>query len=177
MFTRNWYKALAYRLATTNTSAKPVVTKTDGTTTALSAAAPLTGFGCNGDNYNYTDYYGPRMRYLFSSYSGVKLGTGTTPPTIDDYTLSGSAISTTNLSSSCSWSASVDEDGATYTSVFTITNNKSNDITISEVGLFMSDGTNFPYMVERTVLDSPVTIPAGGVGQVTYTIRMNYPTT
>ena len=30
--------------------------------------------------------------------------------------------------------------------------------------------------VERTVLETPVTIPAGGVGQVTYTIRMNYPT-
>lgn len=29
--------------------------------------------------------------------------------------------------------------------------------------------------INRTVFDTPVTIAAGGVGQVTYTIRMNYP--
>ena len=36
--------------------------------------------------------------------------------------------------------------------------------------------TTYPYLIERTVLESPITIPAnGGVGQVTYKIRMDYP--
>ena len=59
--------------------------------------------------------------------------------------------------------------------VLTITNNNATDITIGEVGI-VYQGSNTAALLERTVLDSPITIPAGGVSQITYTIRMNYPT-
>lgn len=118
-----------------------------------------------------------------SSY-GLIFGSGNTPATIDDYKLSGDAIQ--NISTSYTDNSTYEEDGsasvASYT--YTITNNNDTDITIGEVGLFSgatwnvksySIYTHHYYMYERTALETPITIPAGGVGQVTYTIRMEYP--
>lgn len=110
-------------------------------------------------------------------------GSGTTPPTMDDYKLEGTVA--TNCTCSHTIESTISEDGSegTMTVTYTITNNNDAEITIGEIGIFLemywltgySTCTNYPYLVERTVLESPITIPAGGVGQVTYTIRMNYP--
>ena len=68
--------------------------------------------------------------------------------------------------------------------MFTLTNTGSEDFTISELGLvtyaYITNTNGYCYennfLLERTVLENPITIPAnGGVGQVTYTIRMDYP--
>ena len=104
--------------------------------------------------------------------SGVAFGDGTTPPAFTDYKLSGNVI--TGISGSVSQTSEEDDDGVTLTNVITVTNNNSNDITISEVCANCQYQAYF--MVERTLLDTPLTIPAGGIGQVTYTIRFNYPT-
>lgn len=114
--------------------------------------------------------------------AGVSFGTGNTPPSFDDYALSGDAV--TSVSFTLMRQCEVDDNGCTLTCVYTITNTGSEDVTIGEVGIwgrydyYYSSGNRravYP-LIERTVLDTPVTIPAGGVGQVTYTIRMNYPT-
>lgn len=117
--------------------------------------------------------------------SGVVFGTGNTPPTSDDYTLSGSGVdglSNSNITYVISYENS--ETTRSIIATYTITNSTGADITIGEVGLVCTlygtrsgytSGSYYPILVERTVLDSPVTIPADGVGQVTYTIRMNYP--
>lgn len=115
---------------------------------------------------------------------GLVFGSGNTPVTIDDCTLSGSAI--TNISVSYSDNSVYEEDGSAsvLSFIYTITNNNDTDIVVGEVGVFA--GASWPvrnyntyghhyYMFERTALETPITIPAGGVGQVTYTIRMNYP--
>lgn len=114
----------------------------------------------------------------FSS-AGVIFGDGTKEPTLDDYFLSGNQV--TGFTFDSTVSCSVDDDGATVTGKYTITNHNADDITISEAGIIGSLATSntspkYRCMVERTLLDTPVTIPAGGVGQVTYTIRVNYPT-
>lgn len=121
----------------------------------------------------------------FTSTIGQVFGTGTTPPTVDDYCVSGSEI--TNLT----FTKTVTYGAGTVTCTYVITNGNSDPVTIGEVALFTpgsftlyynySSGSNKTtfyktVMLERTVLDTPVTIPAGGIGQVTYTIRMNYPT-
>lgn len=130
----------------------------------------------------------PRMNNIMTtldntSYGGVVFGTGTTPPTYDDYKLSGDLI--TGLTISKTESTDRSDTDASRTVIYTITNGGASDVTIGEVGLLAvgsqspketSYGYRYPMMVERTVLNSPVTIPAGGIGQVTYTIRMNYPT-
>lgn len=110
---------------------------------------------------------------------GVMFGDGDTPATKDDIKLAGSLITT--ISSSVSITSSNDDTGSTCTGVFTVTNTGSAEITIREVVMYgrcprNTTGGAYPCVIERTVLDTPVTIPAGGIGQVTYTIRMNYPT-
>lgn len=107
---------------------------------------------------------------------GICLGSGTTPATIDDYKLENPI--TTGFSASV-----VRQYDAQYNSTFviTLTNTSADDIVIGEIG-YVGDahygaGNSYAAYVlfDRTVLDSPITIPAGGIGQITYTIRLNYP--
>ena len=112
---------------------------------------------------------------LPTRYGGVLFGTGTTPPTLNDYTISGEAVK--NLSVSVAYKETDDESVHTLEILYTITNVATEPVTIGEIAAFCGTGINAKgALLERTVLDSPVTIPAGGVGQVTYTVRMNYPT-
>lgn len=131
---------------------------------------------------NYLDAFGfyGMNNPIATSYTlnRVVLGDGSDEPKIDDYKLSGNII--TGISSTVSRNVSTDGDDAIISSVFTVTNNNSNDITISEVAYCgnvcgISTG-GAAGLFERTVLESPITIPAGGVGQVTYTIRIKHPT-
>lgn len=119
---------------------------------------------------------------LISSY-GVLFGSGNEPATIDDVKLSGESV----LNCTCSYSEdnSYENDGSngTVRYTYTITNNNDTEVTIGEIGIFTewyaetayNSFSNFFVMQERTALETPITIPAGGVGQVTYTIKMEYP--
>ena len=120
---------------------------------------------------------------LGNAMNNVVFGSGNEPATSNDYTMA----FITGLTATLVKSVASDDNGASSTGVFTITNSNSNEVTISEVGIFSklytrgtadATGASYsgPFLLERTVLDTPVTIPAGGIGQVTYTIRMNYPT-
>lgn len=112
---------------------------------------------------------------------GVSFGDGDTPVTFSDINLSGNRIA--GLSVVTKWAYSMaGENGSTITATYTITNNNSEAVTIREVALFSrvpyasSSNTAYFIMVDRTVLDSPVTIEPNGMGQVNYTINLNYPT-
>ena len=100
-----------------------------------------------------------------NSGSGVLFGTGTTPPTYTDNKLSGSPIRGLTVSAEVTKENYSNEIVALYT----ITNNTGNDVTIGEVGLCYTWA-----LLDRTVLENPVTIPAGSIGQITYTITFNY---
>ena len=113
------------------------------------------------------------------SVAGVSFGTGTTPATASDYVIE-SILDNTQISvtvpSAVSFSRTDTYDE--YSVTFGITNKTAEAITISEVGLTASpntQGSPFPFvLVDRTVLDEPITIPAGESKQITYTIRFNY---
>lgn len=118
-------------------------------------------------------------------YSGVIFGDGSTHVTKSDYNLAGNHIKT--LSAIVQITRSVDENGVEIKAVYSLTNTGTTDVVIAEMamlerilsGLTTESNNNrfyFNYIIDRKVLDAPVTIPAGGVGQVTYTIRVNYPT-
>lgn len=121
----------------------------------------------------------PTDKYGTSEFSacGVCFGSGTTPPTEDDYRMEGDLFTTYNYSQT---SAS---NKSTMSYTYTITNTGTEDFTIREVGLIASayakHSSNYYYysdcvLLERTVLESPITIPAnGGVGQITYTLKMD----
>ena len=110
--------------------------------------------------------------------TGVAFGTGTTPATVSDYFIE-SILTKTEISVSTPSAVNFSryDTYEEYTVTFGITNKTAEAITISEVGL-----TAIPYsystasyaLVDRTVLDTPITIPAGQSKQITYTIRFNY---
>lgn len=173
MVLKNYYKMLQM-----HTGATVKVVSTNGTEINCSYTR---------ENYGSENYYGYLDSFGFygmknpaaTSYTmnRVVFGNGNVEPKIDDYKLSGHII--TGISTTVSNTVSLDGEDAVQSSVFTITNNNNDDITISEVAYCgkacsTTSGSGVG-LFERTLLESPITIPAGGVGQVTYTIRMNYP--
>jgi hypothetical protein len=101
--------------------------------------------------------------------AGIVFGDGTSEPSLDDYMLKGNYFAGTG---NVDFSYSFDDTGITYTAVCTLTNNTSEDFTVSEVGV-QSGNSPTTVLIERTLLDEPITIPAGGIGVVTYTIKLN----
>lgn len=122
--------------------------------------------------------------FLFSGY-GVLFGSGTTPPTIDDYSFSGNVVSGCTCSQTNTSEIADDGKSSQWQTVFTITNNNTDAVTIGEVGVFTEvylRNSSAAYehkaiMLDRTVLETPITIEPGGVGQVTATWRMEAPPT
>ena len=111
--------------------------------------------------------------------AGVFFGTGDTPASVADYKLSGDLIQ--NIVTSIYRTYSYSEAQQSLKALYTITNGNAEEITIKEVILSVrythtSSGSSSACVIDRTVLDTPVTIPAGGVGQVEYTITFNLPT-
>lgn len=176
MFTKNWYKMLAVFTMT-----KVDTVNSFDAVNVNNSAGDLCNQGSNSGSA--IDIHSITQTILTSitnsTWRGVAFGTGNTPPTADDYNLTGNVIS--SLSGSYAQNVNADEDSTTLTIVYTLTNTGTADVTIGEIGMF-NQGYNrtdvaykSTYMLERTALDEPVTIPAGGVGKVTYTIRLNYP--
>lgn len=113
------------------------------------------------------------MNYLAKTSSNnnlyLKVGTGTTAPTENDYELQ-----TVNTDVSCD--TVIVGNSANYTKTYTATfsNPTNSDITVTEVGLYaniMYNSRNESYMdvlLDRTVLTTPITIPAGESKAITY---------
>lgn len=166
MYTRNWYEGL---LANLNPDLAVQCTKHDGSSTTTSQSYLQI-------HRKTSSPWGCYLGSIGSAYGvgTVLFGTGTTPPTVDDYALSGDVIST--LVGTVDHSESYDNTERAVTEVYTLTNTGDAAVTIGEVGIFTSAGSSSKcIMLERTVLESPITIEPGGVGQVTYTLRGTFP--
>ena len=175
MITKNWYKTIATLMfCEKGTSWNVGILDTNGVSSAHYF-------------YNNTSFYSvynlaealQSIRTNYENGGGVRFGTGNTPATLDDYKLSGDIITT--LSGNCAISNGVNADGAYITALYTLTNTGNSDVAVAEVGTFVhinktNSNTHAYPMIDRTVLDTPVTIPAGGIGQVEYTITFNLPT-
>ena len=168
MLTKNFYSFIRAALSTPNSTSADF-TKTDGTTTSILF------------NNGYPPFRIMNVWAKGISQYGVSFGTGTTPATVSDYFLE-SILTDTQISVSTPSEVNFSryDTYEEYTVTFGITNRTAEAISISEVGLTAnpyrpSSGSNYVFaMVDRTVLDTPVTIPAGQSKQITYTIRFNY---
>lgn len=71
----------------------------------------------------------------------------------------------------------VTDEKAEITVKYTITNESTVNFDIKCISVFCTPDSTAAHvcLIERTLLDTPVTIPVGGVGQVTYTICFTYP--
>lgn len=174
MFLRNYYRNMASALIgkqdtiNVNYLGKNVKTASDSVYYSFTySSSGVTNYMCP---------YMLALRKSYTDYGGVIIGTGDTPPTIDDYCLSGDII--TDFSYSATATQTIDDNQASIRVLYTITNSGSDAFTIREIALKCgnTNGTSGQCLVERTVLDTPVTIEPGGVGQITYTITFTYPT-
>ena len=161
MLTKNFYSYM--RAALQSTSA--TFTLTDGTTKSISLSNGRAPFVVM---KNWVSSSNP---------AGVSFGTGTTPADASNYKLE-SILSSAQISVATPSTVSFSRFDAydEYSVTFGITNRTTDAITISEIGLIAHpNGGNWDVaLVDRTVLDTPVTIPAGQSKQITYTIRFNY---
>lgn len=105
-----------------------------------------------------------------SSSPGTFFGSGDTPPTLDDFQMAGEHMTKAQFTVA----SSISEDRTLVTMTYTIVNTDTSPFTIREVGMYNNVGGNYG-LIYRTVLDSPVTIEAGGVGQVSVNVRVNIP--
>lgn len=173
MITNNFKKILTLIFSSTATgTSSPKIPNTD-----------LPKFvGVNGNEQQLVNQYGfenkqnglyNMMNHLVKTSSNanlwLKVGTGTTAPTENDYELA--AVNTDVSCDSVIVGISANYK-KTYTAIFS--NPTSSDIIVTEVGLYgniMYNSQNDFYMdvlLDRTVLTTPITIPAGESKAITY---------
>ena len=98
----------------------------------------------------------------------IKCGTGTTAATEDDYELE---VGATGLTCDSVVTAVGSNDAKTYTATFS--NTTDTDIVVTEIGFFMcyayTGGSPLDnFLLDRIVLNTPITIPAGESKAITY---------
>lgn len=106
--------------------------------------------------------------------SAVYLGNDNSPASVDDYWLKGELVTSIN--------SNYVENRVNNSNevIYTITNTGSEAITISEMVLsvrYYTQDTSGSQniIVDRTVLDAPLVIQPGSVGQLTYTLSATLP--
>lgn len=189
MFLRNFYNAIPYAMATGAAGSSDM---TNFKAYAKDNASPPTYVSWRAAN-NYIDdlmqHFPKGTKSQFSGrgiasdsakFMGVIFGTGNTEPTIDDYQMAGEHF--VDYTESHSFESTLDGTTRINSCRYTLTNTSTEPVTIGEVGLSVyayrktSGNTYYTgFLIERTALDSPITIPAGGVGIITYTLKFDLP--
>ena len=122
-----------------------------------------------GTFYNNSGTY----RTSLTGGGGVVFLHGGSEPTPDDYTSDGTPVTGLEVVDLLTFNSS--DDVASATVVYTITNTNDFDVTIDEVCWVVNCNINTTryILADRTKLENPITIAAGGVGKVAYTIEAN----
>ena len=164
MLTKNFY---SYMHAAFSAAGKVITfVKTDGTTESLRYSNSFAPFTVMAKwSVNNTGF-------------GVSFGTGTRPAAVSDYSIESMLGDTQiNVVDPSEVSFSRGDTFDEYSASFGVTNITDEPITISEVGLTVSvaNGSyNYRVLVDRTVLDVPITIQPNETKHIAYTIRFNY---
>lgn len=187
MFTKNYYAALATAFVRSDGASGANAVDINGNNRTLVK-------NCNGDDtsykYNSVVFAATLSREVYTSYVtekdltatiqdpywryNVYFGKGKTPATVNDYKLE--SIITSGLSiNEMSESSSFADNVVTKTAKYTLSNTSASEITIGEIGFIKYINDRY-YLLERTVLDEPITIPSGGAGTVNYEIKIQVPT-
>jgi hypothetical protein len=166
MFTKNYHKLLGCFLG---------YCSQNDTIRTLSGNKVTSGITTSNAQYIIPLYDNMSRFWKSGDYRGILFGNGDTPVTIEDYTLSGNIIDANSFTAQANRTVVFDDNGVSITAVYTITNTSGEDILFKEIGMVAGPTGSELALIERTLLDSPVTIASGGIGKITYTIRMHYP--
>lgn len=171
MLTNNFYRVMATVMTASSTPTAYYIKLPDGTTQTcafntakspnpLRSGSLVTDLGSAG----YATW-------------GYCLGRGSTPATKEDYKLED--MITSGLSQiASSFANQWDDTGVENVWSYTLKNTSDADIEIFEIGKIGSHSagrTELYTLIDRTVLDTPIIIPAGETKVLSYTIRINYP--
>lgn len=168
MFTRLFFRSLVARFY--GTISNFVYTN------CLGAMGGTTGLSLSAFSSNFTDALGRFSTDYKNNINGncIAFGNGNAVATIDDYNLSGETFRTYTAT----YVKSYNEDQTQMTWTYTITNSGTESFTIKEAGIFTycySSQASYTALMYREVLEEPITIEPGGVGQITLTFKVNIP--
>lgn len=117
---------------------------------------------------------------------GIALGSGTTPVTDEDYTMESLITSGLQASFATVAKAYDSEEGKSYSYInITVTNTGANEVTISEIGIFatsrtsatrgatVSTSNDVSVMIDHTLLNAPITIPATEAAVIQYRFEID----
>ena len=163
MLTKNFYALMRTGLGKVNSA---IVSENGEQKTVRYDGDWWHGVFNNMNNYNST-----------TSSQNVEFGIGTTPATVNDYKLESEITTGISVAYPSSVTTEQTDSYILWTVTFGVT--ASVEVTISEIGLksranTSDGGASNTVLVDRTILDEPITIPAGQSKQITYTIRFNY---
>ena len=171
MLTNNYWKLFGATMGKIAGSTENVtLIGLDGNTctgNATSTSEPYTLLG--GISLAYSSNYG--------SYYGTFWGRGTTPPTGNDYKME-DPINDGSLSIVSSQGTLIKTDNGDHyriSALHQVTNTTDQDITITEAGIcgiWKSGGKAF--LLDHTILENPVVIPARKTVPIEYAIRFPY---
>jgi len=131
--------------------------------------------------FNFASFpYNLYRNVTFSNGSGIIVGNGDTPATEDDYALE-SKITSGLTASNSTYTFGVDDGNPYLEYLFTLTNTTGADIVVKEIGYVQplqsatTSGGNASssgnYLIDRTVLSTPVTVPANGSAAIKYRLK------
>lgn len=170
MLTNNFYQAMRSYLSETALSSvlrSPTNSSMNCYFEISSTSNILTAFGNNSCKVVTSDAGG----------MGMAFGTGTVPPSRDDYWLSGDLIKTVTILARSAQS-SLDDGFLCCNNALTLKNTSDTDtIVINEMGVcgyaYTASGRTGGYVMwDRTVLDTPLTLAPGEQGVITYTFNL-----
>ena len=121
---------------------------------------------------------------LNANQTGISVGSGNNAATDEDYNLQ--TTITAGLSGVVTGTKGIDSNGKAYSTFnVVLSNTTTSDIVVKEIGFKanINAGTNPDvtggnsnrcYLIDRTVLPEPVTVPARGSAAILYTLKTEY---
>ena len=172
MLTKNFWKIFTALVGRVQGETKEV-------TVTLPSGSSYTNniYGTNAKPYSVLGAIcAPWCNEKIGTWFGVWYGTGTTLPTLDDYKME-APITDGSLSTkagSAALVASVEADCVRISVPHSVTNLTSQDITISEIGCLGQIESGNSFLLDHTVLETPIVVPAGKTIALEYVIKFPY---
>lgn len=169
MLTNNFYHLMRSYLSGNQLTAGPrTISNTEGrfSYTDSNAYYAFRGF--------YNDTKNVITTAAYNANHGMAFGTGTVPPTLEDYWLSGDVITTLQIVA-CVITSDINNAVQMKNEVTVKNTSNTETVVINEMGIigkFYYGSSGVACLVDRTVLDAPLTLAPGEQGVITYTFNL-----
>lgn len=178
--------AQAYKSATSsgvslNSTFNETVKDTSGTDHTITGGRGMfSSTSSNESFFGATCRFSRHMTSISTSSSGIALGSGSTPATENDYTIESIISNLTAVLSVINVYQNANGDYC-FDLVYNVTNSTDGDITVREACLFAGGTANNitnkmygTFLLDRTVLDTPLVVPANSMRTLQYTITVDW---